>query len=503
MTTYVVSNAWSTNITAQDRYGNYRGARPEVGNKLASSILSHRFSKLPGAGQWDSLRRGYGFNTNPLGPIPQPDTRSSTKVVELERHPNKGFKKRSAHGEVVVAPYVVDSLTVIERQFLTGNRNTFYVGLNEKDSRGYCLDNLGYPRTTFPYSGGLYLSDQGQTEWYNGVVWIEYIENPSFSWSTGSYDWETLTRPPSFEFSETQMASAVANAYDGSVDALTTLAEMPETVHYIIDVLRSVVRIKRDFLNKESRLRKNAELRRKRLQQLLADITAYMAGNISKRQRRNAIRNAKRTARDLNRVSLDLTSNLASLWLQYRYAIMPNVYLVRDLAESAKRFGWTKISERNREVKDLPLLQVSGLATSGKRTNELKATARVSLGTTSTYDRLLAVANVNVFATAWELVPLSFVVDWFVNVGDAIAVMSPPSSMISEGLTFSNRYTLEQTFTSPSLDVTVKRNRYVRQVYHTEDFSGVHVNVDLNWRRVLDAAALVWSIGGLRTKLRF
>jgi len=117
----------------------------------------------------------------------------------------------------------------------------------------------------------------------------------------------------------------------------------------------------------------------------------------------------------------------ADTWLQYRYAIMPVIYSAKDIMQTlAEQDVMFKTSRARRTV--IPTRYTIDDPPNRYITHETKGEVRVNaIGkakyTTSSL-RLLDQISFNPVQTAWELVPYSFVLDWFINVGDWIASRS-------------------------------------------------------------------------------
>jgi len=190
----------------------------------------------------------------------------------------------------------------------------------------------------------------------------------------------------------------VVDALHGSWDALTELAEFPEAMRMLLDILRAA----RDPLKGIADLKK---------------------------------RYAKaRTRGKTHREALD---DLSSLWLSYRYGIMPLVYSIVDIITLLEQKGAEFKTERVSETLTLDESTRFGLL----RPNEylydicrgeirVNAVGKMRYGEDSS--RLSDQININLFKTAWELIPFSFVIDWFVNVGDVLSAHT--SSLYSSAI---------------------------------------------------------------------
>lgn len=112
----------------------------------------------------------------------------------------------------------------------------------------------------------------------------------------------------------------------------------------------------------------------------------------------------------------------------------------------------------------------------------------------------LSSASANFAVTAWELVPLSWVIDWFINVGDLIAAFSTQSSFFEQGSTWAERKTIDTDITnSDGQRVTISGFIYNRQVIDPIQLTCLDFKYDMNADRYKDSLALIW--GGIRSNL--
>lgn len=293
-----------------------------------------------------------------------------------------------------------------------------------------------------------------------------------------SFWYERLRKLPGWDRSWVQenYISALAEANE-NVDVLTALAEMPE----MIAMLQSFIKTLRQPLTAVPKLIKVTQ------------------GRGSTRTRVNL--------REMRKFAADQ-------WLQYRYGIMPTIYLIQDLATAINTqispFSVTRATDKTEETFD----QIERVTYSFFN-RELELRFR-HIGTVSVekrifVKRLLDLANYSPFGgnlvkTAWELVPLSFVIDWVIQVGDAISAFCPPA-YLSQGATASSKVMLKG-YTLLELDARagdkiappVMVGSFVHSEYNRivlEETPGLATlalpqKLSLNWKRVIDSWGLFW-----------
>ena len=158
----------------------------------------------------------------------------------------------------------------------------------------------------------------------------------------------------------------------------------------------------------------------------------------------------KRGRFDQARMLLGITSSrrLANNWLEYKYGWMP---LLHDIHGGAKTLADMLYKPRQNyffaSAKSGDVWARGGMT--GTIQYKAKVWCRVSVNTPS-----LQLGNkiglLNPLTVAWELVPFSFVADWFVNIGDCIAEATAFS-----GLTVLDGGTL---VTSDTVGVCIEEN---------------------------------------------
>ena len=132
---------------------------------------------------------------------------------------------------------------------------------------------------------------------------------------------------------------------------------------------------------------------------------------------------------------------LATLWLEFRYGWRILAYDMQAIEESAAKLGnltsdlvRTSESSIEQATTRYDRTAISGAVTcsgyedlgitlyaDGFRTTKEKY--KVSAGSFATFTS--QIGYIDPLSTAWELIPFSFIIDWFVNVGDVLKSASP------------------------------------------------------------------------------
>lgn len=246
------------------------------------------------------------------------------------------------------------------------------------------------------------------------------------------------------EYSTDLITSGLAERNAAYWDIMTELGELPETVKAIYAGLKAI-------------LTKYLEARRK--------VATLRSNSIS---------------------SGSLVGDVASIWMNFRYGIGPIAYSIEDLLNFLYRQGVfsTTRSGENR-IFDVNVENMGSLTvhTRDRFWSKVKIDPNHALNGLQT----------NLFKTAWELVPLSFVIDWVLNIGDLLGSLAGPNGEVDGVTTYSRKCTMffELPFGGGLLPTQLEA--YSRHIINPNAHVGIVINPTMTYKRWLDAAALSWN----------
>jgi len=270
---------------------------------------------------------------------------------------------------------------------------------------------------------------------YRKFEYQDYLGGPNYDEWQGVYDWEEfctlhqlnylpfLSVPSSPSDSEVAAAKelALTNAFASVSEAVylsgQDAAEARQTIRMLVDYFKDALRL----------LRAVRDLRIDTLGSQLSHLNRRFG-----------------SARGLRHATSKSLRSASNQWLRYRYGLRPLMYSIRQAVQALQEIGKPeRYTSRGFE-------KLSGVATTDFGTAQLnnpgwgflvdvfgtfERTYFVSAGvlfenTTlngTSLQRAFGLRIDDILPTAWELVPYSFVVDWFCNIGQVVRAWSPLS----------------------------------------------------------------------------
>lgn len=416
--------------------------------------------------------------------VPPPVLPDKTFYVDKIKFKNHDFKKRVSKKEIIMSPYRVGS---IYAKYVYGATDVVapsegpYKRHNDEKCGLFDIEKIN--GTNYIRMGAL---DFDVTSHYVPCKRRKISPNVSpyeVGWDDNIF-YKIIAQLPSGPNSDVSplITQVTAEANQGTLDALTAIAEMPETIREIMKLVSDCVRLYKDARKRELWL-------------------------YNKVKRIQGLSDSEMSAVNRAKAVKDTMDAIADVWLTFRYGIMPNVYLIQDIAKTSQSVGTDFLRFRGQVQSKVKFDPLINLPPDWSCNWHIPVEGRVcikrsySIGGAELKDLLGA----NLFVTAWELVPLSFVVDWFINIGDAIGALISPSPKWDQGATFSWKISdkpLIFTHKPSGAQVVANINYYDRAVINPSDYCRLVMDIDLNWKRQLDAFALSWKllIGNLHRK---
>ena len=440
------------------------------------------------------------------GSMPPFDLSDNFSASEKVKTPN--FRKKVMAGDIVVNPYqrhttqitykpipiIVDKgpcthythaqFNITGRNYFTFNQHNFVV----MNGRNYSVSQYVGRRhgELTGWKHPLEFVSRGELESKFKIL-VPMLEDPDFVQGT------------------------FADANGRSVDFLTSVFELPETILSIGDVWKNVRKIIQNFIAKRNlndkermayllrhgRLVDNARINLQKFSKLLSNESNPEKRKKIQRSVDYWTRRLKKLSVEKNKFLLSLATAASNLWLQFRYEIMPNIYLCQDLAETAESQWNIFQTERSKLVLDAETPNLDGFTFAGKSQVTWKCMVKYGYSKTSQNLRDLRKAfSTNAFLTLWELGKLSFVIDWFFSVGNFLgSAFGKPSLAVTDGATLSSKWEIDGNYThdSSGTSLHVKYTGYIRRVVTSQEFQGIFFRINLNWMRYADAGALLFG----------
>lgn len=412
----------------------------------------------PGAKLDDYLRIGYPRLIRSASNIPDPLGGPEVTFLEYKKKPvsnNPHWRNRRKNGIISNTSWDAYSIQ-IERNAVPVFSE--FIDTAKAEAGYYNFDMQGNP-----FTGSL---RNGSFSLLITYRW-RYIEKYStLGQALVSDDVVKSIVLPTFEYDDGMITSVLADANQGYWDLLTEMAELPETIRWAYDLIGQATAATKAARNKEIVLRKKYE--RKLM------------------------------------TAVQFTSAVASVWMQYRYAIKPLAYSLNDIQDVL--LNYYHLFRTSRDYRDRSQNWVAGVSTRASLNNlysevnvsecKLRAYIKRSYEASSTLADLLRNYSINPVTTAWELVPLSFVADWFVNVGDFLAAWTGPNVHVHQASTISLKSVGKVTLfneQNPDLKVVATVKYYDRRSINPVEHIALKFDPYIDWKRSLDALALLWG----------
>jgi hypothetical protein len=237
--------------------------------------------------------------------------------------------------------------------------------------------------------------------WYDYTQWQEeevgheysgtYVPFSERSTLPGLLDPRSITDELRQHIVDTAVTSAHANVSMNDLLALATMAEAGKTCDFLVNTLGRAVRIGRAA-------------------------------------RRLELRKLRREIR---------FKEFKERYMECRYAIRPLIYDVNGVVKALKThrtsnrqtFRGRESSTSSNEDTVIGAVYFPGVAVDVNRISTVEITARAGVLCQVDSSMLASFGGDRLAETAWELIPFSFIIDWFANVGKTIGAWAPKAGV--------------------------------------------------------------------------
>lgn len=394
------------------------------------------------------------------------------------------------------------STTVIDRDEMTDNT---VPGFHKKRNDGNVFFNDLIRLTTknvfTPCNEYWSYHGSGYTRKGVGQNWslIDVLDNPRASN-------RMLNHPSVLDAVKHAELVAVTKAYSeagkASAESLVSLGELPETLAFLMSPIAAATRFVKRFIRYHDLLARDAK-------RFASQSERYWR---LPRHLREKTPPPKPVKRKLKLGKFEAT-DIASLWLAFRYGLMPLVYDIQDHWKAFQKLGQkppTRQTARGKWSEDVrvdfpPEETVVPQIDKWVHTTSLvtKITSRAGVLYEPRIEGWPADFGLELHrlpSALWEWLPLSFVADWAVNVGEIINAMSVNlrvEKVLGAWVTTTTDFTYDREFHYTPLWTGVPGygswqligTHKTRRSTSLADV-GLAIRVDMNGKRVADAIAL-------------
>nr|UJQ84902.1 MAG: hypothetical protein 1 [Leviviridae sp.] len=394
---------------------------------------------------------------------------------ETHDHVVPNFKARSSKGEIFINSYRVIEDELVASQF----NNTENAGIEVDEVSFLPLGSYG---TTLSVKYGYTASISGTLSWRTYGTWKSTQSNAVVTPAIRNYVFQQLDDIPHIG----NVSNAINNAYAAIDEAIlelpTTAAEFHKTLDTIVSAMIKLAKI----------------------------VKAIKSGKFLE----YASRTYKRMQDDIKSGKFkDYADYAADAWLEARYAWRPLIYDANNVIKLLKSektlqprqtfrgfdgdedslFVSTSLDDSGYVTQvDLDIVQISGHRAGFLCQTSFEAALNHQLGV------------FNVATAAWDLVPFSFVVDWFINIGGILRTLNPNPifKTIGSWVVSTSHFEVNGTvtYTLPDTSTESTTFRATRRIKERiPDVGARYANLDVNLDipKLVDGLALL-----LRASLR-
>lgn len=344
-----------------------------------------------------------------------------------------------------------------------------------------------------------------------------------------------VSRCDDFEIDNVLVTETAAKANSGDIDALTSIAEMPELIQSIIDGFKLLSKITTDARKKDFQAHQNS------VKFALARMKKNY-GNYLARQERRLPSYQKWSSRPANKgksvkeyhqwrkeskskftswlaflskndkkyramIRAEYATASAGVWLNYRYNIETTVMMLEDVGDTLLNLGTEYFRYREKLIEEDfidfdSLFPGSMVRFDGTCVRTHRTLIKRQYAIADAVQKLGRALMADVLVTAYEKIPLwSIIADWFFTITPFLKALNWNPKHIQEKCSYSIKCEVhgklhltksidgKQIKSVVQLDFDIYRRTNLTPSAHI----GIYWNPDLSWKRQIDAVAFLWS----------
>lgn len=506
---------------------------------------------------------------NPLNPFGQrvisekgvPPVEDAARVVGRESATNADFYKRCAQGEIIVAPYKTFFGTAIgEVVYHTTSDVPVYDGTGSRFNTDQIWNTLNFWNgfEPFPFQHRVHNHELGgnvSTIFYNiDGTWssmtahgINLVEREKTVRSFGSFSEITgvdvqallnLIKEKSFDYEiKGDLIQDVAvKANSGDLDALTSIAELPDTIQSILDGFKLIKKIFVDWKKKLFKLHSQADnlskvlAKRKYNDYIAKKRKGFPKYKIWKRRKLQAREDAsierwhrereyyvdnlltfeqywsRKEAYFRRRAKHELADAIAGVHLNARYNVATNIYMLQDIGETILNWATEYKRYRAKEVEgnfiDFEELIEGQCVFVGDNQRTHRAFIKRQYDVSNSLEKLGRSLMGDVLVTGYEMVKLwSIIFDWFFTIGDCLRAINwnprhkQQASCYSVKTEIHGVLSMTKTINGESVtcECRIDYDGYHRNLITPGAWLGIYWRPKFDLIRQLDALAFFWA----------
>lgn len=298
------------------------------------------------------------------------------------------------------------------------------------------------------------------------------------------------------------VTSVVAKANKGDADILTFLSELPMSIATTLAGLAKVGEMSKDLRTLDI---KKSRISRSLLQKWKRKHWETLKKRVPKKRGPDEIfRRYEAVATALAGELLDATA-LVNLW--WRYDLRPNLYSLDDHIKHMESMitDEGRRSYREKVVVPYEMPVMPGFTWQGEATTTYRYTCIRHYYTSDWLSKVKRSLTTDKSVTLWELLWGSFMVDWFLNIGDVLAAMPTRDPLLKcdEGFTVSRNTVISGSYImdeNPTIRATLTIDEYKRAKISPEKYLGFYYRNKMDLWKLFDMACIAWGLS--RPKLR-